>query len=142
MTLRVLQPPGWARPSGYSNGIAAEAGTLVFIGGQIGWDGEGRFHSSDFTAQARQALANIVAILAEAGGKPEHIVRMVWYVTDKREYLSASAAIGAVYREVMGRHYPAMTAIEVAALIEDAAKVEIEATAVIPARPSATPRES
>ena len=132
MSLRILQPPGWARPHGYSNGIAAEAGTLVFIGGQIGWDGQGKFHTTDFAAQVRQALENVVAILAEAGGRPEHIVRMVWYVTDKREYLKASATIGAVYREIMGRHYPAMTAIEVAALIEDAAKVEIEATAVIP----------
>lgn len=140
MTLRILQPPGWARPHGYSHGIAAEAGTLVFVGGQIGWDGQGRFHSSDFTAQVRQALGNVVAVLAEAGGKPEHIVRMVWYVTDKREYVGAYASIGAVYRDIMGRHYPAMTAIEVAALIEDAAKVEIEATAVIPGPLSAPPR--
>jgi enamine deaminase RidA (YjgF/YER057c/UK114 family) len=131
MTLRILQPPGWARPKGYSNGIAAR-GTVVFIGGQIGWDSECRFRGGDFTAQVRQALANVVTILAEAGGKPEHIARMTWYVTDKREYIDASRAIGAVYREIMGDHYPAMTAFEVAALIEDEAKVEIEATAVVP----------
>ena len=131
--MKILQPPTWSRPRGYSNGIAAN-GTVVFIGGQIGWDGQGRFASDDFTAQVRQALANVVAVLAEAGGKPEHIARMTWYVTDRREYLAASKAVGAAYRELMGRHYPAMTAIEVAALIEDRAKVEIEVTAVIPAR--------
>jgi enamine deaminase RidA (YjgF/YER057c/UK114 family) len=129
--MKILQPPAWARPRGYSNGIAAK-GTVVFIGGQIGWDAHGKFASDDFTAQARQALANIVEILAEAGGRPEHIARMTWYVTDKREYVAAYRAIGEAYREVMGRHFPAMTAIEVKALIEDRAKVEIEATAVIP----------
>ena len=129
--MKILQPPGWARPRGYSNGIAA-SGTLVFVGGQIGWTGEGRFESDDFAAQARQALANVVAVLAEAGGKPEHIARMTWYVTDKREYAAAYKAIGDAYREIMGRHYPAMTTVEVSALVEDRAKVEIEATAVIP----------
>ncbi|MEP7070421.1 MAG: RidA family protein [Usitatibacter sp.] len=129
--MKILQPPTWSRPRGYSNGVAAK-GTLVFIGGQIGWDGQCRFASDDFAAQARQALSNVVEVLAEAGGKPEHIARMTWYVTDKREYLAAYQAIGAAYREVMGRHFPAMTAIEVKALIEDRAKVEIEATAVIP----------
>jgi enamine deaminase RidA (YjgF/YER057c/UK114 family) len=129
--MKILQPPAWARPRGYSNGVAAR-GTVVFIGGQIGWDAQCRFASDDFTAQVRQALANVVEILAEAGGKPEHIARMTWYVTDKREYVAAYLSIGEAYREVMGRHFPAMTAIEVAALIEDRAKVEIEATAVIP----------
>ena len=129
--MKILQPPSWSRPRGYSNGIAAK-GTVVFIGGQVGWDGQCRFVSDDFTAQARQALANVVAILAEAGGKPEHIARMTWYVTDKREYVAAYKSIGEAYREIIGRHYPAMTAVEVAALIEDRAKVEIEATAVIP----------
>ena len=129
--MKILQPPTWSRPRGYSNGVAAK-GTLVFIGGQIGWDGQCRFASDDFAAQARQALANVVEVLAQAGGKPEHIARMTWYVTDKREYVAASQAIGDAYREIMGRHFPAMTAIEVRALIEDRAKVEIEATAVIP----------
>ena len=129
--MKVLQPPTWSLPRGYSNGIAAR-GTVVFIGGQIGWDGQCRFASDDFTAQARQALANVVAVLAEAGGKPEHIARMTWYVTDKREYVPAYKAIGEAYREIIGRHYPAMTAVEVSALVEDRAKVEIEATAVIP----------
>ncbi|HUQ26947.1 MAG TPA: RidA family protein [Usitatibacter sp.] len=129
--MKILQPPGWARPRGYSNGIATR-GTLVFVGGQIGWTGEGRFESDDFAAQAGQALANVVAVLAEAGGKPEHIARMTWYVTDKREYVAAYKAIGEAYRDIMGRHYPAMTTVEVSALVEDRAKVEIEATAVIP----------
>ena len=129
--MKILQPPTWSRPRGYSNGVAAK-GTLVFIGGQIGWDGQCRFASDDFATQARQALANVVEVLAQAGGKPEHIARMTWYVTDKREYVAASQAIGDAYREIMGRHFPAMTAIEVRALIEDRAKVEIEATAVIP----------
>ena len=129
--MKILQPPRWARPRGYSNGIAAR-GTVVFIGGQVGWDAQCKFASDDFTAQARQALANIVEILAEAGGKPEHIARMTWYVTDKREYVAAYRDIGEAYREIMGRHFPAMTAIEVSALIEDRARVEIEATAVIP----------
>ncbi len=129
--MKVLQPPEWMRPRGYSNGIAAR-GTVVFISGQVGWDAQCRFTSDDFAAQARQALANIVAILAEAGGKPEHIARMTWYVTDKREYVAAYPAIGDAYREIIGRHFPAMTAVEVSALIEDRARVEIEATAVIP----------
>jgi enamine deaminase RidA (YjgF/YER057c/UK114 family) len=129
--MKILQPPSWSRPRGYSNGIAAR-GTVVFIGGQVGWDGQCRFASDDFAAQARQALANVVAVLAEAGGKPEHIARMTWYVTDKREYVAAYPSIGEAYREIMGRHYPAMTAVEVRALVEDRAKVEIEATAVIP----------
>ncbi len=129
--MQVLQPPGWAPPKGYANGVAA-SGRVVFIGGQIGWNSGQRFESTDFVGQVRQALLNIVAILKEAGGRPEHIARMTWYVVDKREYLANPKALGAAYREVLGRHYPAMTAIEVTALIEDAARVEIEATAVIP----------
>jgi enamine deaminase RidA (YjgF/YER057c/UK114 family) len=129
--MRILQPPGWAKPKGYSNGIAAR-GTFVVVGGQVGWNADQRFEALDFAGQARQALANVVAVLAEAGGRPEHLVRMTWYVVDKREYVASYGALGAIYREVIGRHFPAMTAIEVTALIEDAARVEIEATAVIP----------
>jgi enamine deaminase RidA (YjgF/YER057c/UK114 family) len=129
--MKILQPPGWPQPRGYSNGVAAR-GTQVFVAGQVGWDATGGFQSDDFAAQTRQALANVVAVLAEAGAKPEHIVRMTWYVTSKAEYLAAGKEVGAAYREVIGRHYPPMTAVEVAALIEDRAKVEIEVTAVIP----------
>ncbi|MCK6430842.1 MAG: RidA family protein [Burkholderiaceae bacterium] len=129
--MKVLQPPGWAQPKGYANGIAAR-GTLVFVGGQVGWNGAQQFESDDFVAQAAQALRNVVAVLAQAGGRPEHIARMTWYVLDKREYLASYRALGAVYREIIGRHYPAMTAVEVSALMEDRARVEIEATAVIP----------
>ena len=129
--MRILQPPDWAEPRGYSNGIAA-SGQIIFISGQIGWDAQCKFQSTDFVEQARQALLNIVAILAEGGGKPEHITRLTWYVVDKKEYLNAGKALGAVYREVMGKHYPAMTAVQVTALVEDVARVEIEATAVIP----------
>ena len=130
--LEVLLPPGWPRPKGYSNGVAA-SGRMVFIAGMIGWDEHGNFASDDFGAQARQALLNIAAVLKESGGKPEHIVRMTWYVTDKREYLAAGKAVGAAFREVIGSYNAAMTAVQVTALIEDRAKVEIEATAVIPA---------
>ena len=129
---RVLLPEGWPRPKGYSNGVAA-SGRMVFIAGMIGWDEHGNFASDDFGAQARQALMNIAAVLKESGGKPEHIVRMTWYVTDKREYLAAGKAVGAAFREVIGSYNAAMTAVQVTALIEDRAKVEIEATAVIPA---------
>ncbi len=129
--MEILQPPSWQRPRGYSNGVAAR-GKLVFISGQIGWDEACRIHSDDFGAQVRQALKNIVATLAEAGGKPEDIVRMTWYVTNKREYLDAYKKTGEAYREIIGRHFPAMSAVQVAALMEDRAKVEIEATAVIP----------
>lgn len=129
--MQILQPPTWARPRGYSNGIAAK-GNLVFISGQIGWDEQGQFRHSDFVGQAQQALKNIIAILAQAQGKPEHITRLTWYVVDKREYLDSSKALGAAYRTVMGNNYPAMTAIQVTALMEDQARVEIEATAVIP----------
>lgn len=128
---QVLQPDGWKRPKGYANGMVA-SGRFVFISGQIGWDGQCRFHSSDFMAQARQALQNILTILAEADGRPEHITRLTWYVVDKREYLACSKDLGPVYQELMGNHYPVMTVVEVAGLLEEQARVEIEATAVVP----------
>ena len=127
-----LQPAGWTPPKGYANGVAA-TGRLVFVAGQVGWNAEQKFESDDFVAQARQALANVVSVVAAAGGRPEHIVRLTWYVVDKREYLGCSKALGAAYREIMGRHFPAMTAVEVAGLVEEGAQVEIEATAVLPA---------
>ena len=129
--MQVLQPAGWPRPKGYANGVAA-SGRQVFIAGMIGWDAQGVFHSDDFAVQTRQALQNIVDVLREAGGKPEHIVRMTWYVTDKREYLAAGREVGKAFREIIGAYNAAMTAVQVTALIEDRAKVEIEATAVIP----------
>ncbi|WP_341892772.1 RidA family protein [Variovorax sp. YR752] len=129
--MHVLQPPGWEKPKGYSNGVAAE-GRLVFVAGQIGWNAACRFDSDDFVDQTRQALANVVAVLAEAGARPEHIVRMTWYVTDKREYLSRGREVGAVFRELIGVYHAAMSAVQVSALMEDRAKVEIEVTAVIP----------
>jgi enamine deaminase RidA (YjgF/YER057c/UK114 family) len=127
----ILQPPGWAQPKGYSNGVAAR-GRVVCVSGMVGWDAQGRFHTDDFVGQARQALENIVAVLREAGAGPEHIVRMTWYVLDKREYLASGRELGAAYREVIGRHYPAMSAVQVAGLMEERARVEIEATAIIP----------
>ena len=126
---RVLQPGGWPAPRGYSNGIAAR-GEQIFIAGQIGWDESGAIVSNDFVEQCAQALRNIVAILAEAGARPEHLVRLTWYVTDKAEYERARAALGAAYRSIIGDVYPAMTLVQVAALLEPGAKVEIEATAV------------
>ena len=129
--MQVLLPPGWPRPKGYSNGVAA-TGRMVFIAGMIGWDEHGNFSSDDFADQARQALKNIAAVLKESGGRPEHIVRMTWYVTDKREYLARARELGEAYRALMGPHYPAMAVVEVKALIEDRAKVEIETTAVVP----------
>ena len=128
--MQVLLPPGWPRPRGYANGVAGQ-GRQVYIAGMIGWDAQGRFQTDDFAAQARQALQHIVAVLAEAGGRPEHLVRMTWYVLDKKEYLAASKEVGQAYRDIIGRHYPAMTAVQVAGLIEDRARVEIEVTAVI-----------
>ena len=128
---RVLQPASWTPPKGYANGVAAR-GTQVYIAGQIGWNAECGFDSDDFAAQARQALQNLLAVLAEAGGRPEHLVRMTWYVTDKREYLAAGKAVGAAFRELVGHYGIAMSAVQVAALIEDRAKVEIEVTAVLP----------
>ena len=129
--MRVLLPPSWPRPRGYSNGVMAR-GEMVFVAGMVGWDAEGVFHTDDMAGQARQALLNVVAVLDEAGAKPEHIVRMTWYVTDKREYLARNKEIGAAFRELIGSYNAAMTAVEVSALIEDRAKVEIEVTAVIP----------
>lgn len=126
-----LQPPGWARPRGYANGIVAR-GRTVYVSGMIGWDADGRFHTGDFAGQVRQALLNIVEVLAQADALPEHIVRMTWYVVDKQEYIAAYKEIGDAYREIIGRHFPTMTAVQVVALIEDAARVEIEVTAVVP----------
>jgi enamine deaminase RidA (YjgF/YER057c/UK114 family) len=126
-----LQPPGWPEPRGYANGIAAE-GRLVFVAGQIGWDMSGAFPASDLAGQVRQTLENVVAVVAEAGGRPEHVARMTWYLVDRAEYLENLRAIGAAYREVMGRHFPAMAVVEVAGLLEPEAKVEIEAVAVLP----------
>jgi enamine deaminase RidA (YjgF/YER057c/UK114 family) len=128
--LEMLNPANWKPAKGYANGIAA-TGRTVFLGGQIGWTGDQVFETDDFTAQVRQVLENIRDILAEAGGTPDRIVRMTWFITDKREYLANLPAIGAAYRSVMGKHFPAMTMVQVAALIEDRAKVEIEATAVL-----------
>jgi enamine deaminase RidA (YjgF/YER057c/UK114 family) len=127
----VLHPKSWKPALGYSNGIAAE-GRMIFTGGMVGWTGDQRFESDDFVDQVRQALQNIVAVLAEGGAGPEHIVRLTWYVTDKHEYLSRLKELGRAYRDVLGRHYPAMALVQVVALVEDRAKVEIEATAVIP----------
>ncbi|MCU0927967.1 MAG: RidA family protein [Burkholderiaceae bacterium] len=127
----VLQPAGWATPKGYANGVAA-TGRQVFVAGMIGWNAEQRFDSDDFVAQVRQALANVVAVLAQAGAAPRHITRMTWYLTDKREYLARGREVGAVFRELIGDYAIAMTAVVVAALIEDRAKVEIEVTAVVP----------
>jgi enamine deaminase RidA (YjgF/YER057c/UK114 family) len=130
--MEFLQPPDWPRPKGYSNGVAAR-GTLVFVAGEIGWNPvTEKIEIDDFVGQTRQALLNIAAVLAQAGAKPEHIARMTWYVTDKQEYLSNLRGIGEAYREVIGRHFPVMAAIEVKGLMEPGAKLEIEATAVIP----------
>ncbi|MDB5772261.1 MAG: hypothetical protein V7606_2085 [Burkholderiales bacterium] len=129
--MEILQPPGWARPKGYSNGITA-SGRMVFVSGMVGWDAQGEFHTDDFAGQTRQALLNIVAVLAEARARPEHIVRMTWYVVDKAEYVAAYKEIGDAYREIIGRHYPTMTAIQAVALIEERARLEIEVTAVVP----------
>jgi enamine deaminase RidA (YjgF/YER057c/UK114 family) len=129
--MQFLQPPGWAKPKGYTNGVLAE-GRLVFVAGQIGWDAAQRLVSDDLVEQTAQALHNVAAVLAEAGAEPGYVVRMTWYVTDKRAYLAASRDIGRAYRAVFGDHYPAMTLVEVADLLEDGARVEIEATAVLP----------
>ena len=129
--MQILQPPGWRRPGGYSNGVAAE-GLMVFVAGLIGWDENSEFQSDDLIAQTAQALKNTVAVLAEAGAGSEHVTRMTWYITDKQEYLSRGRELGEVYRDVMGRHYPAMAMVQVAGLMDDRAKVEIETTAVVP----------
>ena len=129
--MQILQPPGWARAKGFSNGIVAD-GRLVFIAGQIGWTGEGKWEARDFADQFRQALKNILDVLKEAKGGPEHIVRLTWYVIDKKEYLASLKEVGAAYRELMGKHYPTMAVVQVSGLVEDQARLEIEATAVVP----------
>lgn len=126
-----LQPADWIRARGYSNGVVA-SGRTVCVSGMIGWDGQAKFHTDDFAGQVRQALQNVVAVLKEANAKPEHIVRMTWYVVDKKEYVAAYKEVGEAYRDVIGGHYPCMTAVQVAGLIEDRAKVEIEVTAIVP----------
>ncbi len=129
--MKILQPPDWARPKGYANGVSTR-GQLVFVSGIVGWTPQGEFATLDFAGQVEQALQNIVAILKEANARPEHIVRMTWYVLDKNEYLNSTKEIGASYRATIGKHYPAMTVVQVAGLVEENARVEIEATAVIP----------
>ena len=130
----ILQPDGWAPAKGYANGVVAE-GRTVFVAGQIGWNpATCIIEHDDFVAQARQALRNVAAVLSEAGAEPRHVVRLIWYLTDRREYLDAARDLGAAYREVFGRHFPAMSAVIVAGLVEERAKVEIEATAVVPSR--------
>jgi enamine deaminase RidA (YjgF/YER057c/UK114 family) len=127
----ILQPEGWAKPVGYANGVAAR-GRFVFVGGQIGWNRDAQFETDDLVGQVRQTLQNVADVLAAAGATPQHLTSMTWYLTDKREYLAKLKEIGRVYRDLFGRHYPAMAAVQVAALIEDRAKVEIQATAVVP----------
>lgn len=126
-----IQPPDWAEPKGYSNGILTR-GALLFVGGQIGWNAQQQFESDDFVAQTRQTLLNIAAVLKAGGAGPEHMVRMTWYVVDRNEYVARLKEVGGVYREVMGKHFPAMTCVAVAALVEERAQIEIEVTAVIP----------
>ena len=129
--MQILQPPGWARARGFSNGIACK-GSLVFIAGQVGWTGEGKWEAQDFAGQFKQTLQNILSVLKEANGRPEHIVRLTWYVLDRQEYLNSLKAVGAAYRELMGKHYPTMAVVQVGGLVEPEARLEIEATAVIP----------
>ena len=129
--IEILQPQAWPRPKGYSNGMMAQ-GRQVFVAGQVGWDSEGRFASPALAGQVKKALENILAVLAEADGKPEHIVRLTWYVTSREEYHAELREIGAAYRDVMGKHFPTMSVVQVVALMEKDAKVEIEATAVVP----------
>lgn len=136
--MKIVQPPGWPRPKGYSNGISAR-GQMVFVSGMVGWDEHGNLVGEDFLSQARRALENAIAVLHEAGAKPEHIVRINWYVADKGEYLASQKDLGYIYREIIGSHYPAMTAVQIAALVEEGARVEIEVTAVIPDSLSPTP---
>ena len=127
-----LNPSSWRRPKGYANGVVAGPGRTLFLAGQVGWNGEQRFETDDFALQTAQALRNIVALLEEAGARPEHLVRLTWFVTDKGEYLDSLAGVGAAYLDIIGRHFPAMSLLQVVALVEDRAKVEIEATAVVP----------
>ncbi len=129
--MRILQPPGWARPKGFSNGISCR-GRLIFIAGQVGWTGQGEWKEKSFAGQFRQTLLNIISVLKEANGKPEHIVRLTWYVLDKKEYLDSLKEVGIAYRQIMGRHFPTMAVIQVSGLIEAQARLEIEATAVLP----------
>ena len=129
--MQTLQPPSWSKPRGFANGIAA-SGRLVFIAGQVGWTGEGKWEARDFAGQFKQTLQNIVEVLAQAGGRPQHIVRLTWYVLDKQEYLASLKDVGVAYRAVMGRHFPTMAVVQVSGLIEPEARLEIEATAVIP----------
>jgi enamine deaminase RidA (YjgF/YER057c/UK114 family) len=129
--MQILQPPGWARAKGFSNGIVAQ-GRLVFIAGQIGWDAQQQWQERGFAGQFRQALQNIITVLKEAKGKPEHLVRLTWYVLDKQEYMNSLKAVGEAYRELMGRHYPTMAVVQVSGLVEPEARLEIEATAVVP----------
>lgn len=131
MTAQILHPEGWKPARGYANGMAAQ-GRMVFTGGLVGWNGDCEFETDDFVGQVEQTLKNVVAVLAEAGARPEHLVRLTWYITSKAEYLADPKGLGRVYKEVIGRHYPAMAVVQVTALVEDRAKVEIEATAVIP----------
>ena len=129
--MKLLQPPGWAEPKGYANGVMAR-GAMIFVGGQIGWNAQQEFESDDFIVQTRQALLNILAVLQAGGAGPEHMARMTWYVVDRVEYLTRLRELGAVYREVMGRNFPAMTCVEVSGLVEARARIEIEVTAVLP----------
>ena len=129
--MQTLQPPSWSKPRGFANGIAA-SGKLVFIAGQVGWTGEGKWEARDFAGQFKQTLQNIVEVLAQAGGRPQHIVRLTWYVLDKQEYLASLKDVGVAYRAVMGRHFPTMAVVQVSGLVEPEARLEIEATAVIP----------
>ena len=131
--MKILQPPSWAKPRGYSNGIAVKGGTTVYIAGQVGWK-DGAWEAKDFAGQFRQALKNILEVLAQAKGKPEHVVRLTWYVVDRNEYLASLKAVGEAYRELMGKHYPTMSVVQVSALVESQARLEIEATAVVPGR--------
>jgi enamine deaminase RidA (YjgF/YER057c/UK114 family) len=127
----ILQPEGWARPIGYANGVEAQ-GRLIFVGGQIGWNGQCQFETDDFVSQVKQTLENVVAVVRAAGGEPHHITSMTWYFTDKQEYVGNLKGIGQAYRAVIGKHFPAMAAVQVVALVEDRAKIEIQAHAVIP----------
>jgi len=131
--VKILQPPSWAKPRGYSNAIAVEGGTTVYVAGQVGWK-DGTWVAKDFAGQFRQALENILEVLAQAKGRPEHIVRLTWYVVDRAEYLASLKPVGEAYRELMGAHYPAMSVVQVSGLVESLARLEIEATAVVPDR--------
>jgi enamine deaminase RidA (YjgF/YER057c/UK114 family) len=130
--MKILQPPGWARAKGFSNGIGVKGGTTVYVAGQVGWTGEGKWEAQDFAGQFRQTLQNIIDVVKEAGGRPQHIVRLTWYVLDRDEYLGALKEVGIAYRALMGRHFPAMAVVQVGGLVESRARLEIEATAVIP----------